>query len=123
MEIICLPGERDVAFDVRLLKLQLARFDVKLPEQRGSYAGQHQSADGDEQDRCDGKPIGAHPDVCPGSERCNDRQADQQPQHGQLDMDVSVARADDHAIVAIEQQISVEAIGPGLHNEQETEQC
>ena len=37
-------------------------------------------------------------------------------------MDVSVARADDHAVVAVEQQISVEAVGPGLHNEEEAEQ-
>jgi hypothetical protein len=37
-------------------------------------------------------------------------------------MNVSVARADDNAVVAVEQQITVEIVGPGLHREDETEQ-
>ena len=37
-------------------------------------------------------------------------------------MDVSVARADDHPVVAIEQQIAVESVGPGLHREKEAKQ-
>src|SRR5216684_2808278 len=37
-------------------------------------------------------------------------------------MDVSVACADDYAVVAVEQQIAVETIRPGLHREEKAEQ-
>src|SRR2546426_12816743 len=37
-------------------------------------------------------------------------------------MDVGVARADHHPVVAVEQQIAVETVGPGLHREEEAEQ-
>src|SRR5258708_11362089 len=37
-------------------------------------------------------------------------------------MYIGVTRANDDAIVAIEQQITVESVGPGLHDEEETEQ-
>ena len=37
-------------------------------------------------------------------------------------MDVGIACAADHAVVAIEQEIAVETVGPGLHREQETGQ-
>ena len=36
-------------------------------------------------------------------------------------MDVGVARADHHPIVAIEQQIAVETVGPRFHREKEPE--
>ena len=36
-------------------------------------------------------------------------------------MDVGVACADDHTVVAVEQEIAVETIGPGLHHEEEAE--
>src|SRR5437588_840812 len=38
-------------------------------------------------------------------------------------MDVGVACADDYAVVAVEQEVAVETIGPGLHREQKTGQC
>src|SRR5437899_4922060 len=37
-------------------------------------------------------------------------------------MYIGVACADDHAIVAIKQQITVKTVGPGLDDEEETEQ-
>src|ERR1700682_4910425 len=37
-------------------------------------------------------------------------------------MYIGVTCADDDAVVAIEQQITVETVGPGLHDEEETEQ-
>ena len=37
-------------------------------------------------------------------------------------MDVGVARADHHPVVAVEQQIAVETVGPRLHREKEAEQ-
>src|SRR6202022_5061343 len=37
-------------------------------------------------------------------------------------MYIGVACADDDAVVAIKQQITVETVGPGLHDEEETEQ-
>jgi len=37
-------------------------------------------------------------------------------------MDVGVARADHHPVVAVEQQIAVETVGPGLHREEQAEQ-
>src|SRR5215471_13199132 len=37
-------------------------------------------------------------------------------------MDVGVARADHHPVVAVEQQIAVETVGPGLHREEAAEQ-
>ena len=37
-------------------------------------------------------------------------------------MDVGVARANDYPVVAVEQQIAVETVGPGLHCEKEAEQ-
>ena len=40
----------------------------------------------------------------------------------QLHMDVGVARTDHHPIVAVEQQIAVETVGPGFHREEEAEQ-
>ena len=123
IEIVCLPGERDVAFDVGLLQFQLAWFDEELPEQRGGYAGQHQSADDDEHDCGGRKPVGAHPEVCQCSKCRDDRQPDHQPQARQPQMYIGVTCADDHAVVAIEQQITVETVGPGLHDEEKSEQC
>ena len=76
IEIVCLSGERDVAFDVGLLQLQLAWFDVEVPEQHRCCAGQHERADADEYERGGGKPVGAHPEVCPSSERRDDRKPD-----------------------------------------------
>src|SRR3978361_1465675 len=37
-------------------------------------------------------------------------------------MYIGVTCADDNAVVTIEQQITVETVGPGLHDEEETEQ-
>ena len=37
-------------------------------------------------------------------------------------MEIGVAGADDDAVVAVEQQVAVEAVGPGLHREVEAEQ-
>src|SRR5262245_65684408 len=37
-------------------------------------------------------------------------------------MDVGIARTDHHPVIAVEQQIAVETVGPGLHREEETEQ-
>src|SRR5882757_7727233 len=37
-------------------------------------------------------------------------------------MYIGVTCSDDDAVVAIEQQITVETVGPGLHDEEETEQ-
>jgi hypothetical protein len=37
-------------------------------------------------------------------------------------MDIGVACADNHAIVAVEQEIAVEKRGPGLHCEETAEQ-
>ena len=45
-----------------------------------------------------------------------------QPQARQPHMYIGVTCADDHAVVAIEQQIAVETIGPGLHREEKAEQ-
>ena len=47
IEIVGLPGKRDVAFDVGLLELQLGRSDVEMPEQRRDCAGQRERADAD----------------------------------------------------------------------------
>ena len=32
-------------------------------------------------------------------------------------MDIGIACADDHAVVAVEQEIAIQTIGPGLHRE------
>jgi hypothetical protein len=37
-------------------------------------------------------------------------------------MYIGVACADDNAIVAVEQQIAVETVGPSLHGEEKTDQ-
>src|SRR5262249_51927578 len=37
-------------------------------------------------------------------------------------MNVGVARSNDHAVVAVEEEEAVETIGPGLHREEETQQ-
>ena len=73
IEIVCLPGERDVSFNVGLLQLQLAWFDEELPEQHGRYAGQHERADHDKHDHGDRKPVGPGPEVCQRSNRRDDR--------------------------------------------------
>ena len=62
------------------------------------------------------------PQIGPRDECRDDRKPDHQPQARQPHMDVGVARADDDAVVAVEQQIAVEAVGPGLHREQKTGQ-
>ncbi len=48
IEIVGLPGERDVALDVGLFQLQLGWFDEKVPEQHRRCAGQHERAKADE---------------------------------------------------------------------------
>jgi hypothetical protein len=80
IEIVGLPGERDVAFDVGLFQLQLGWFDEQLPEQHRDCAGQHKRSDANEYERRGRKPVSAHPEVCQRGERCDDRKPDHQPQ-------------------------------------------
>src|SRR5262249_40217773 len=122
MKVVRQLGQRDVALDVGLLQLQLIWFDEHAIEECWNHAGKHKGSAENEYYRCHGNLEGAALDVCPCGQRSNDRKADQQPKHGQFDMDVGVARAHDYAIIAVEQQITVETIGPGLHSEKEPEQ-
>src|SRR5262245_59475054 len=115
MEIVGLLGQRDVALDVRPLQFQLVRFYEYGLEESWNHARQQEGATEDEHYRCYWNSVGTCPDVHPRGECCNDRKPNQQPENGQPHIDVGVARADHHPVVAIEQQIAVETVGPRLY--------
>ena len=122
MEIVGLLGEVDVALDVGLLQLQLVGFDEHDLKQRGEHHSQHQGAAKDQHRPGYRKLPGADPQIGPTGKGCDDRKPDQQPEDGQCNMGIGVARPYHHAIVAVQQQIAVETIGPGLHREKEPQQ-
>ena len=53
----------------------------------------------------------------PTGKGCDDRRPDQQPEDGQCNMCIGVARPYHHPIVAVQQQKAVETIKPGFHSE------
>ena len=122
MEIVGLLGEVDVALDVGLLQLQLVRFDEHELKQRGEHQSQHQGAAKDQHRPGYRKLPGADPQIGPTGKGCDDRKPDQQPEDGQCNMDIGVARPYHHAIVAVQQQKAVETIRPGFHREKEPQQ-
>jgi hypothetical protein len=83
-EIVSLLGQRNVAFDVGLLQLQLIWFDEHTLEYSWHHAEQHYGTPEDEQGRCREEPVGTHAEVRPRGERRHDREPGQQPQKGQL---------------------------------------
>ena len=70
----------------------------------------------------DRKLVGADPQIGPTGKGCDGGEADQQPEDGQCNMGIGIARPHHHPIVAVQQQKTVETIGPGFHREEEPQQ-
>ena len=121
-KVVRFPGQGDVSLNVRRLQLQLARLDREALKQCGEDLGENERAAEDQCRRCDGKLVSAPPHVGPCNDGSDGGKADEQPENGQLNMDIGVACPNHDAVVVVEQEVAVQRIGPGPDCEIEPQQ-
>ena len=122
LQVVGLPRQGDVALDIGRLELQLARLHGEAIEQRGKQPGDHDRAGEQQQRRRRGEAPGPPPHGRRRGDGAGGGQSGHEPQDRQPDMEIGVARADDDAVVAVEQQEAIERVGPGLDREVQAEQ-
>ncbi len=115
-------GESDVVRDVGALALQLLRIDAEPLDGRRDHRA------GDERDERE-QPDPDHrqrpvllPDVREEQKCAHDRDEGQQPERGQLRLDVGVGRTRHHAALRDQQIVGAEVVPPGLHEQDQPEQ-
>ena len=116
-EIVRFPREGDVSLNIRRFQLQFARLDEETLEHAGEQFAEQERGAEHERGRRDDQPIGAQPHVDECDNGSGGGDADQQPEHRQLDIDIGIAGTDHDAVVVVEQQEAIQRIGPGLHRE------
>ena len=122
LQVVGLPRRCDVARDIGRLQIEFARLHIEALEERRDDQVEREGAAEQQRQRAGGNAPGQPAHIDPAGDGAGDGQPDEQPQHRQPDMEIGVAGADDDAVVAVEQQVAVEAVGPGLHREVEAEQ-
>ena len=121
-KVIGFPRECDILPNVRRLKLQLVRLDEEALKQSGDEFSKQERAAEHQEKRGDQEADPAQPHVGPRGNGRKSGKAYEQPERRQLDMNVSVAGANDNAVVVVKQEVAVQHIGPGLNREIESEQ-
>ena len=121
-KVIGFPREGDILPNVRRLQLQFVRLDEEALKQSGDEFSKQERAAEHQERRGDQEADRAQPHIGARDNGRNGGKAYEQPERGQLDMNVSVAGADNNAIVVVQQKITVQRVRPDFNRKIETEQ-